>query len=140
MTLWILDTDILSLWQRREPRLVQRVDRVSVEQIAITVVTVEEQMRGRLNSIRRASSVEEMVLAYTKLEATVEIFKRFNLINFDTAASNCYADLVRQKIRIGTRDLRIGAIALSRNAVVVTRNQRDFGRIPGLLLEDWTIA
>ena len=70
----------------------------------------------------------------------MEDLKSFNVIDFDEAAYNCYASLRRQKIRIGSQDLRIGAIALSRNAVVVTRNQRDFGRIPGLLLEDWTIA
>jgi tRNA(fMet)-specific endonuclease VapC len=50
-----------------------------------------------------------------------------------------YDSLVNQKIRIGKQDLRIGAIALSINATVVTRNQRDFSQIPGLMLEDWTI-
>lgn len=43
------------------------------------------------------------------------------------------------KIRIGTQDLRIAAIVISQNAILVTRNQRDFSRIPGLQFEDWTI-
>lgn len=50
-----------------------------------------------------------------------------------------YEQLRQQKIRIGTRDLRIGAIALSAGGTVVTRNARDFLRIPGLSIENWTV-
>ncbi|NER37809.1 MAG: type II toxin-antitoxin system VapC family toxin [Oscillatoria sp. SIO1A7] len=140
MTQLILDTDHVSLLQRNEPLVVKRFNEAVREDIAITIITVEEQMRGRLSAIKRAGSSERVISAYAKLQATVAVLKKFPIIDFDEAAYNCYASLRRQKIRIGSQDLRIGAIALSRNAVVVTRNRRDFGRIPGLLLEDWTIA
>jgi tRNA(fMet)-specific endonuclease VapC len=45
----------------------------------------------------------------------------------------------RQGVKIGTQDLRIACIALSLNAVVLTRNQRDFAQVSGLSIEDWTM-
>lgn len=61
-----------------------------------------------------------------------------NLLEFDNAAYTFYQNLRLQKIKIGTQDLRIAAIALAHNAIVVTRNHKDFSKIPDLSLEDWT--
>lgn len=61
------------------------------------------------------------------------------MLKFDRDAYNCYTDLVRQRIRICTKDLRIAATVISRNGVLVTRNRRDFERVPGLRFEDWTL-
>jgi hypothetical protein len=49
-----------------------------------------------------------------------------------------YGMLRKQKIRIGTQDLRIASIVLAVNGTLVTRNQRDFAQVPELTLEDWT--
>jgi len=48
-------------------------------------------------------------------------------------------ELLKQKIRIGTQDLRIAAIALSLNGIVVTRNLKDFEKVPNLKILDWSI-
>jgi tRNA(fMet)-specific endonuclease VapC len=60
------------------------------------------------------------------------------VLPFDGAAATVYDGLLAQRIRVGTMDLRIAAIALSRGSIVLTRNLRDFGRVPGLTTEDWT--
>lgn len=139
MSFWVLDTDHVSLFQQNYPILTERINAVNPEEIGVTVITLEEQFYGRLNGIRRANSPEKLISAYAKLSATWNYFATVNLLDFDLDASNCFAELLRQKIRIGTQDLRIAATVMSRNAILVTRNRRDFERIPGLRFEDWTI-
>lgn len=141
MSLYILDTDCFSLWQQNHPMMVQRVE-VNAENLAVTIVTVEEVIRGRFNVIRQASEpsqADKLVLAYTKLWDTLDDFKNLNILKFDQNASTIYTALFRQRIRIGTQDLRIAAIVLANNAILVTRNHRDFSQVPDLVQEDWTI-
>ncbi len=139
MTFWILDTDHISLLQRRHPNVKRHFDYIEPEAIAVTIITVEEQLRGRLNLIRRAANSEQCVQAYTGLLNTVGYFNTLNVLPFDQNAYAIYTELLSQRIRIGTQDLRIAAIALCQKAVLVTRNQRDFILVPNLQLVDWTI-
>lgn len=140
MSLWILDTDHVSLFQRRNTFIVQRVNSVKFEEMAITIITAEEQLRGRFNVIRNSSSSDKLVLAYANFQANLEFLKTVNLLQFTEAAGNIYTELVKQKIRVGTQDLRIAAITLSVNGVLVTRNWKDFEKVPNLRLEDWSIC
>lgn len=139
MTLWILDTDCVSLFQQGHPNVTRRINAVNPEEIAVTIITAEEQLRGRFHVIRQADSSEKLVSAYARLRSTLDYFNSINLLDFDREAYTCYTELIRQKVRIGTQDLRIAAIVISQNAILVTLNQRDFSRVPGLRFEDWTI-
>jgi len=65
-------------------------------------------------------------------------FATMNVLPFDADAGRVFVDLRRSGVRVDTMDLRIGSIALVRGFVVLTRNAVDFGRIPGLRVEDWT--
>jgi tRNA(fMet)-specific endonuclease VapC len=96
----------------------QRVNRIPSEQLATTVITLEEQMYGRLNRIRRANSQSALVSAYTQIRETLEDFKTINVLEFNENTANCYAELLSQKIRIGTQDLRIAAIAISNSGIL----------------------
>jgi tRNA(fMet)-specific endonuclease VapC len=40
---------------------------------------------------------------------------------------------------VGTLDLKIAAMALTNGLTVLTRNRRDFGRVPGMVIEDWSV-
>ncbi len=137
--LWILDTDHVSLFQRNHPIVRDRAAKIQPSDICVSIITVEEQLRGRLNQVRRAVSAESLEAAYTALQNTVLFFNTIQVLRFDRPASSHYAELLRQRIRIGTRDLRIAAIALSVGGTVVTRNTQDFSQIAGLQLTDWTI-
>ena len=60
------------------------------------------------------------------------------MLPFDDVASAAFDDLTARRVRVGTMDLRIASIALSRGLVLLTRNLGDFGKVPGLATEDWT--
>ncbi|MEZ2231863.1 type II toxin-antitoxin system VapC family toxin [Microcoleus sp.] len=139
MTLWIFDTDHATLFQQGNPQIVQRVSAVNSKDIAITIVTFEEQMYGRLNRIRRAKSEDEIVSAYASLRKTINYLTDFELLDFDQDAQHYYMEFLQQKIRVGTQDLRIAAIALSKSGILLTRNRRDFERIHGFKFEDWSL-
>jgi tRNA(fMet)-specific endonuclease VapC len=140
MSLWILDTDHISLLQRNHSNIRKRLLLIDPNKIFVTVITFEEQMRGRLNQVKQAKSQESLISAYHALRETIEDYKRLNLLDFDKDAYSCHMNLLRQKIRIGSQDLRIAAIALSVDGILVTRNQKDFEKVPNLKIEDWTLA
>jgi tRNA(fMet)-specific endonuclease VapC len=63
---------------------------------------------------------------------------RHAVLLFEDPAVAEFKRLKQSKIRIGTMDLRIASIALANTATVISRNLRDFQRVPGLHVEDWT--
>jgi len=141
MSRYILDTDCFSLWRKNDPMIVQRV-KLNAENLAVTIVTVEEGIRGRFKVIKDASQpsqADKLVWAYTKLWDTLDDFKNLNILKFDQNAFTIYTEFRRQRIRIGTQHLRIAAIVLANNAILVTGNYRDFSQVPDLVQEDWTI-
>ncbi|MGB8698609.1 MAG: type II toxin-antitoxin system VapC family toxin [Thermosynechococcaceae cyanobacterium] len=138
MSLWILDTDHVSLFQRDHPQIVKQLAEAAPADISITIITLEEQIRGRFNMIRRAASPSELILAYRNLHITFDSLKSFDILDFSPAAGAIYSSLLEYKIKIGTQDLRIAAIALYINGILVTRNQRDFAKVPNLVIEDWS--
>jgi tRNA(fMet)-specific endonuclease VapC len=140
MSLWILDTDHISLWQTDDPAIRRRLAQIDPQDFAVTIVSFEEQMRGRLNEIHRASSDGALVDGYRHLQMTEEFFGALRILAYSREAQALFRQLRQQRVRIGTRDLRIAAIGLSVDGTVVTRNQRDFRQVPGLRLADWTLA
>ncbi len=70
----------------------------------------------------------------------VAYFAKVSILDYGEAAASHFAALRTQKIRIGTQDLRIAAIALAASAVLVTRNRQDFRHVPHLVMEDWSVA
>jgi tRNA(fMet)-specific endonuclease VapC len=139
MTLWVLDTDHISLQQRGNSLLDDRLKQVPTEALAITIISVEEQLYGRLNQIRRAQTTEIMAFAYDGLEKAIRRFQSIQVLSFNAEAARLYQGFIDQKIRIGTHDLKIAAITLANDGVLLTRNHKDFSKVSNLLTEDWTL-
>lgn len=138
MSLYILDTDTLQLFEDNHPLVSTRVESVPPENLSISVISVEEQLTGWYTQLRQARRPERLAWAYRRLAATVRFLSRVQIIDFDEAAIQRYERLKKHKIKLGTNDLRIAATVLERNAILVTRNLRDFRKVPGLQIEDWS--
>jgi tRNA(fMet)-specific endonuclease VapC len=93
---------------------------------------------GAHDRINQARTPDELVRGYDLLFQVTDLYRRFPLVPFDAAAAAVFNGLKAQKVRVKTMDLRIAAVALAHGLVLVTRNVRDFGKVPGLQTEDWT--
>lgn len=74
MTLWVLDTDSLSLLERGNPQIQERLSQVTADSVAISIVTAEEKMKGRLAAINSLSGIERidrLAIAYRDLQSSI---------------------------------------------------------------------
>lgn len=140
MSLYILDTDCVSLMLYGNPKIIAKAKK---HQIAITIITVQELFNGWIGRINNPSFANNLTALYSKLYITIQYIQTVEVLNFTLEAESCLKKLLKdypplRKNRL-QKDLRIGAIALCVGAIVITRNQQDFSQIPELLTEDWTI-
>jgi tRNA(fMet)-specific endonuclease VapC len=139
--MYILDTDHLTILERGgiiAVKLKTKLANISSEQIAVTIITYEEQTRGWLGYISKCRTLEEQVIAYSKLEKHLKNFSKMRIIAFDNESATIFKQLRKDYPRLGTMDLKIAAIALAKGATLLTRNRADFENIANLKIEDWT--
>ncbi len=139
MPLHALDTDTLTHFRANHPKVVARVAATPPQDIASTVISLEEQLSGWYALTKVAKTPAQLEHAYRKLAEVVEFFQDMPLLPFTVTAITRYQGLVKLNLNVRKNDLRIAAIALEHTAKVVTANVRDFSRVPGLSVEDWTV-
>ena len=141
--MFILDTDHMSALEWGSgavgQRLLARLDTLTVGEAATTIITFEEQTRGWLAVLAQSRSLTEQVEAYRRLSQLLKNYLKIGVVDFDASAAAEFERLQHLRLRIGTMDLKIAAIALSHSATVLTGNLKDFSRVPGLRVEDWTV-
>ena len=104
---------------------------------AVTVITVEEQVRGWLAEINRNPEPLHQITPYTKRRQQVEAFADWLILPLDADAARRFSEFRRQGVRIGSLDLKIACIALAYEVTLLTRNSNDFSQVPGLRFENW---
>src|SRR5262249_7386626 len=117
----------------------QRMAQHPASDLAVSLISFHEQVLGANAAINRARTDVELLRGYSLLEVVQQIYAKAQVVPFDQPALAIFRQLETQRIRIGTMDLRIAAIALSRGLIVLIRNSRDFSRVPGLQIQDWTV-
>ncbi len=139
--MYLLDTDHLSLLQRstQAGRSIQIRLTKSDVLFGTTVLTYEEQTRGWLAHLARAKNFDEQVAAYRLLQRHAVNYCNISIVAFDQTAAQTYQRLRKAYPRLGTMDLKIAAISVTNNAILLTRNQSDFRQILGLQTEDWSV-
>jgi tRNA(fMet)-specific endonuclease VapC len=139
---FLLDTDHISILQRGTgPEFVALSERVSQHgpsDLAFSIISFHEQTVGCHTYINQARSSANVIRGYEMLARVIRAFSAAPVVPFDAEAATAFDGLATQRLRVGTMDLRIAAIALSRGLVLLTRNVRDFGKVEGLQLMDWT--
>jgi tRNA(fMet)-specific endonuclease VapC len=96
-------------------------------------------LTGWYSQVRRARRRDLLACAYQRLATNVEYLAGTTILPFPQPAILRYENLKALKLYVGKQDLRIGAIALENNGIFVTRNLRDFQRIPNLIVENWAV-
>lgn len=138
----LLDTDHMSLLQRggaEGQRIRLRLRALPQDDIATTIVSYEEQMRGWLARLARVTTPERQIFDYGELKKLLQSYCSFAVLDYGAGASAEFQRLLALKLRIGTMDLKIAAITLPINATLLTRNMVDFGKVPDLRIEDWSV-
>ncbi len=139
---YLFDTDHISFLQRRSGaeyiNLAARIATHSPNDFAFSIISLDEQVLGANAFINRARASADTIRGYTILQEILQAFSVAPVLPFDAKAAVIFDQLRGQRVRIATMDLRIASITLSRNLVLLTRNNRDFRQVPDLVMEDWT--
>lgn len=139
MATFILDTNTFTLLRQGHVRVTANITSHAGDTVGLTSINVEEVLTGWYTRGRRAKTKAERAAASQLLADAVMLLGRFPVFALTEPAIDRYDQLVGLKLNVGANDLRIASIALELGAVVVTNNARDFGRVPGLVTEDWSV-
>lgn len=131
---YLLDTNVcIKLLNGDVPTVTQRLAQFKPKQIHLCTIVQQELYFGAYHSTKVEQNLAKLLKFITP----------FKVLLFDETAAKL-AGQIQAKLRglgtpIGSYDLQIAAIALAQNLTLVTHNTREFGRIAGLVYEDWEV-
>ena|SRR6266511_3373835 len=136
--MFVLDTDTVTLLEHGHERVGERL-RLATEEVVTTEITRIEILQGRFASVLKAEDGEQLLRARQRLEQSETRLRSVRILPVDDAAAAEFDRLLGVKgiRRIGRADLLIASICLANDATLVTRNLKDFQKVPGLQIENW---
>lgn len=129
---YLLDTNICIYLIKKKPlKVLERLRSLNISDVAVSSVTMAELEYG----VAKSSRPDQNRDALTEFTAPLEI------VQFDAVAAYHYGQirtyLELRGTPIGSMDMLIAAHAISLSYILVTNNEREFERVPGLLIENW---
>ena len=129
----VLDSNIISYYLRGDPLVVARLQALSPHDIGVPAIVEYELRYGLLRLPPEAAT--------PRLAALAAVLRPMQLLAFDSAcaaqAARLRVDLEAAGTPIGPHDTLIAATALRHQATLITRNIREFSRVPGLQWLNW---
>ena len=137
--MYLLDTDTVTHLHSGNTNVINRLENLQDEEVAITIVTKLEILRGRIDYLLKAFSGSDLLKAQELFSRSETLLNQLLVILIDPNAANQFDRLqdISKFRKIGRSDLLIASIALANQARLVTRNLRHFRQIPHLFLENW---
>jgi tRNA(fMet)-specific endonuclease VapC len=130
MPAYMLDTDTVSFALRGQGRVAARLMEHRPSELCVSSITLAELRYGA--EVRRSRKLHRLISTFVE---------PIDVVSFDPSAAGRFAGvaatLARRGEPIGTLDTLIAAHALSLRLTLVTNNVRHFGRVPGLVTENW---
>jgi tRNA(fMet)-specific endonuclease VapC len=129
----ILDSNTVSYYFRGDPKVVPRLQALRPADLGVPAIVEYELRYGLLRLPPKA--------AKPRFEALAQLLRPMQLLSFDSGcaehAARIRAELEAAGTPIGPHDILIAATALHHQATLVTRNVREFSRVPGLHWVNW---
>jgi tRNA(fMet)-specific endonuclease VapC len=128
---YLLDTNICIYFLNQNQSITEKISKISVDDMAISIITIAELQFGAFNSNKTKENLE-------RIKYLRNIMKTINL---NTAITEEYAKIKSSLRKSGNLiddfDILIGSTAIVNNLILVTNNQRHFNRMDNLLTENW---
>ena len=132
MPKYLLDTNIcIYIAKRKPPEVLTRFQSLAAGDLAMSIVTYGELIYGAERSAQREASlsiIARLVEAVPVLAMTIDTALHYGAIR---------AVLTNRGAPIGNNDLWIAANARAAGLTLVTNNDGEFRRVPGLVVENW---
>jgi tRNA(fMet)-specific endonuclease VapC len=135
----LLDTDTLTHLHAGHPSVIKRLHELTDPEVATTIITKIELLRGRFDYVLKAATGSELLRAQQKLARTEDLLAQIPVVHLDQEATARFDELRATKGfgNMGRADLLIACIALTHRAALVTRNVRHFRQVSGLTVVNW---
>ncbi|MDB6139529.1 MAG: hypothetical protein JWO94_2601 [Verrucomicrobiaceae bacterium] len=101
------------------------------------IVAAEESLSGWIALVRKSRAGLAQLDGYQRLHACIDTLGKLSLLPFDQEAATIFQALAQAYPRIGRMDLKIAAICITHDALLLSRNLGDFAQIPGLHVANW---
>jgi tRNA(fMet)-specific endonuclease VapC len=134
---YLFDTNVcIALINGTSPRIRQRYIQATAQQALpqVSSIAVHELWYGVAKSSRIAQNANRLAAFLNSAVAVLDYAAQDA-----QAAGEIRAELERKGKRIGEYDTLIAGQAFARNLILVTANTKEFGRVKGLVVEDWTL-